>query len=437
VLGTAALFGGAALAQEPAAGEPDAAPAVPGDDETGKPVDFTMRTQSLLYGTFNEPQRSTPFNPGNRFAAIPSQEINADLRVDLTASAGACTASAKLRAGYDYVLDADTHGDDSRSDVFLNAGGVRCELGHGVFVSAGREVLQWGSASYLSPSNPLFAETGKTNPLSDLYGKDIAQVTWYANERLTVSLLHNYDVGSRDPEAAAFSPLTALKLDWIGDRASGGAILSKRRDGVARLGFHGTYTYSDALLVYADVSVGRGHSGWYPLRDAGTGQWRFEQTRLDDDFLHTSLLGGSYTFESGWSLTAEWLTGNEGYDRDERRDYLAAVTQGASDFTTATNAGRGAQLIGASLTNGLRYLGSDHVFLQLLRSEWNDKADVALRWTRSFGSGSGHALSASATYYVTPSLQVFAIGTSAGGGGGSDFGRLVEDSALLGLRWYF
>jgi hypothetical protein len=90
-----------------------------------------------------------------------------------------------------------------------------------------------------------------------------------------------------------------------------------------------------------------------------------------------------------------------------------------------------------SLNNGLRYLGSDYLFLQILRTEWNDKADVALRWTRSLGAGSGDALSASATYYVTPSLQMFFIGTRAGGGADSDFGRLIEDSALVGLRWYF
>ena len=85
----------------------------------------------------------------------------------------------------------------------------------------------------------------------------------------------------------------------------------------------------------------------------------------------------------------------------------------------------------------MRYLGSDYLFLQLLRTEWNDKADVALRWTRSFGSGSGQALSLSATYYVTPSLQTFFIGTHASGGGDSDFGRLIEGSAMVGLRWYF
>ena len=407
------------------------------DEETEKRVRFNVRTQTLLYGTFVTPQESSPFNPGNRFAAIPSDEINADLRLDLSAGAGPCSAYANLRAGYDYVIDADPEPRTAdRSDFFLNAGNVRCEVARGVFLSAGREVLQWGSATFLSPSNPLFIDTGKTNPLSDIYGKDIAQLTWYANERLTFSVLHNYAVGSRDPDQLNFSPLTAVKLDWIGARASGGAILSKDDDGVSRLGLYGTYTYSDALLVYADVSVGRGNSGWFPQRDP-TSEWRFEQTKLNDEVFYTSLLGGAYTFESGWSLTAEWLTGNEGYGSSERRDYLAAVTQAANGFASGTNVGRSAQLLGTSLANDQRYLGSDYVFLQILRTEWNDKADVALRWSRSLGAGSGDALSASLTYYVTPSLQTFFIGTRASGGADSDFGRLIEDSALVGLRWYF
>jgi len=405
------------------------------DGETDQDAHLRMRTQTLLYGTFITPQSSSPFNPGNRLATLPSDEINADLRIDLSASARACTAYANLRAGYDYVLDADPEPRTSdRSEFFLNAGGLRCEVGKGVFLSAGREVLQWGSATLLSPSNPLFVDTGKTNPLSDIYGKDIAQMTWYANERLTFSVLHNFAVGSRDPDQQNFSPLTAAKLDWIGNSTSGGAILSRDQDGKSRLGLYGTYTYSDALLVYADVAVGRGHSGWFPLQDS-TGAWRFEQTKLDDDFLYTSLLGGAYTFESGWSLTAEWLTGNEGYDRNERRDYLEAVNQASNNFLSTP--GRSAQLLGTSLANGQRYLGSDYVFLQILRSEWNDKADVALRWTGALGTGSGQALSASVTYYVTPSLQTFFIGTRASGGADSDFGRLIEDSMLVGLRLYF
>ena len=408
-------------------------------DEADKAVRFTMRNQTLLYGTFITPQQSSPFNPGNRFAAIPTEVANADLRVDLSARSEVCSAYANLRGNYAHVLDADPEPRTTdSSDFFLNAGNVRCEVANGVFLSAGREVLQWGSATFLSPSNPLFVETGKTNPISDIYGKDIAQLTWYASERMTFSVLHNYAVGSRDPDQLNFSPLTAAKLDWIGDRASGGAILSRRDDGVSRLGLYGTYTYSDALLVYADVSVGRGNAGWFALQDANDGAWRFEQTKLDDEVFYTSLVGGAYTFESGWSLTAEWVTGNEGYGRGERRDYLAAATQASNGFLSAgPDMGRSAQLLGASLGNGMRNLGSDYVFLQILRTEWNDKADVALRWSQALGTGSGGALSASATYYVTPSLQMFFIGTHASGGADSDFGRLIEDSALVGLRLYF
>ena len=409
-------------------------------DSEAAPLELDAGGQALLYGTYIDPMRPSRFNPGNRLARIPERQVNTELRLDLSARRGACSATAKLRGRYDRFTRGRPEPDpDSRSETFLNTGGVRCRLGQRFVVSVGREVPQWGSSFYLSPSNPFFNETGKTDPVRELYGKDFVQLTGYVSDSLTLTLMRNYRAGRLEPDRANFSPATAVKLDWVGDVASGGAIVSHRDDGVNRLGLYGTYNYSGAVLFYTDLSMGSGHAGWFAKPDGGAVSWQFERSKRDDGLrFFSGLFGTAYTFESGWTATAEWLSGNEGYDRRERSAYRAAARNAARVFEAGgPAAAEAAGVLGTALAPGVPYLGRHTLFLQLSRNEWADKADVAVRWAKSFSPGAGSALSFSATYYLSGNLQAFAIGSRNFGGDGSDFGRLVRDSLSIGLRLYF
>ena len=396
-------------------------------EEAAPPV--TVYSQALLYGSATSPEDSD-FNPANALARIPRHQGDAELRVDVSARAGDCSGSARLRGRWQRA------GHDASHAIFLNQGGVRCRAGDGAFeLSAGREVLQWGSSFFLSPSNPFFIDTGRTNPIQELVGKDMLQALWFPDKTVTVALIRNLRHSARDPEAANFSPVSALRLDWVGEDASGGAIVSRTDDGVRRLGLYGTLPYSKALLLYVEANVGRGSAGWFAEQDAATPTgWRIARTRLEDDrLMHTVLAGAGYTFESGWTLSAEWLNGNEGYGSEAR----AAVNQAAAAAAHAFPRPQAAQLLGAALSPRLPYLGANYLFLQLLRTEWKDKGDVALRWTRSFGAGEGALLSGSFTWYLDNHTQLFLVASRNRGGGRSDFGRLIRSSVQTGLRFTF
>jgi len=407
--------------------------------EDGLP-ELTARGQALLFGTHLGVEQGSFLNPGNRLAGIPDAEGSAELRLDLMARWQPCRAQARLRGRADRVLDATPPPDDrDSSDAFLNAGSLRCRIGQRTTVLVGREVEQWGSAFYLSPSNPFFFDTGRTDPVRELYGKDIWQLSAYLDPTTTLSLTRNYRAGPREPERTGFSETTALRLDWIGQAASGGLVFARRDDGIERLGAYGTWTYSSAWLFYTDLALARGHAGWFARPGGEALSWHFERSKRDrDQAFYSVLMGAGYTFESGWTATAEWLTGNEGYDSGERSAYDAAVEEASRAFAAGGPAsGEAAGVLVAGLSPGLPYLARNTLFLQLARNEWNDKADVALRWTQAFGSGSGASLSFSATYYLTGHLQAFAIGSRNVGGVRTDFGRLVRDSLSLGFRYYF
>lgn len=389
----------------------------------------TIKTfaQALVYATALSPEESD-FNPANALARIARRQANTELRLDLAAGAGPCKASAKLRGRYQRGGHAESHA------TFLNQGGLHCRAAGGdVELAAGREVLQWGSSFFLSPSNPFFIDTGKTNPIQELVGKDMLQASWFPDSGLTVSAIRNLRHSAQEPDKANFSPVSALRVDWVGDGASGGAIVSRRDDGVRRLGLYGTLPYSRALLLYAELNAGRGNAGWFaePAADSAFG-WRMARSRLGDSRLqHTVLAGAGYTFESGWTLNAEWIQGNEGYNSAQRAAVNTAATAAARAFPSAQSAG----LLGSALSPNLPYLGNRYLFLQLLRTEWQDKGDVALRWTRSFGAGEGTLVSGSFTWYLNNHSQLFLVASHGRGGGPSDFGRLIRSSVQTGVRF--
>jgi hypothetical protein len=404
---------------------------------------YSMFGQGLLYGTYLAPTESR-FNPDNALAFIAQRQANAELRVNLSASLSACGASAKLRGQYNRRADADAafaHGVPAATHAtFLNEGSLRCRIGNQAEFSIGREVLQWGSSIFLSPSNPFFIDTGKTNPIQELHGKDSWQVQWFPGAGVTVAAIRNFRQGGKDTDPANFSPTSAVKLDWIGESASGGAIVARRDNGVRRLGLYGTLPYSKAALVYVDLAAGRGNAGWFARPDPGSAAgWRFAQDKLDGNKLFYSLLAGAaYTLESGWTITAEWLSGNEGYDAAERSAYNGAADQAARLLRRHdANAAAATRVLGTALSPNLPYLSRHYLFLQLLRSEWNDKGDVALRWARPIGAGEGAIVSGSLTYYLSNHHQLFLVASRNLGGERSDFGRLIHSSVQTGLRSTF
>jgi hypothetical protein len=145
----------------------------------------------------------------------------------------------------------------------------------------------------------------------------------------------------------------------------------------------------------------------------------------------------SYTFESGWSLTAESLYDGDGYSAGERRAAATAAAAGDALFTSdSPRAGLGAELLGQALAPGLMSVGRRYLFLQLLRSDWGNRADVALRWTRNLDDRS-QAYAASLSYGIDQHVQLLAIAELNTGSPNAEFGRLVRGALLLGLKANF
>jgi len=398
---------------------------------------FTLRhhTQLVGYATESVINGRSLANPNNQIAKLPTTQAQFAPRVDLTLTVDPCYLQLKPR-GF-FVWQGNTPGaSGTSSDAYLNEGRLSCQAGP-VNVEVGRSVLLWGSSIMLSPSNPFFAETGKTDPVRELLGRDIVRVSAQINPAWSVEAISNFHVDTRDTMKENFSPVTALKVNWTGESASASALVSHRDNGVDRIGAYGTWTASDALLFYGDASLGRGRNALFavqqPQAPAG---WTFVQNQTRDSSLRASaLLGTSYTLTSGWTQTLELLYNGDGYSSGERRSYQKAIQSGNTALAAGNPAAAG--LLGQSLNPQQSLLGRRYAMVQLGRTDLFNKVDLTIRYMQAFDSPRGGNLALSVNYKLSPAAELFAYGQWNVGNSQSEFAQLYRFSLMSGLHYYW
>ena len=137
---------------------------------------FSGAFRILGYGIVQEPTDSTQ-NPGNNFYQVPRYSAVMELRPDVGFNSRYLELSAKPRAKFDFRSwqDGDLNGETQwRDDWYVNEWLVRLKAADRLFVSYGRENLQWGPSFLYSPSNPFFSDNGRSNPYLEVPGMDFA-----------------------------------------------------------------------------------------------------------------------------------------------------------------------------------------------------------------------------------------------------------------------
>jgi hypothetical protein len=187
---------------------------------------------------------------------------------------------------------------DSDDNQQLGQGFVRYRQGEAVF-TAGRELLSWGPANFRSPSNRS-TDAGRTNPLAATPGVDLLRYTqqiapgWRAGGGYVFS-------------TSQITPATELghsawpKLDQQGSSHLASLVLSQQRGGATFVGGFAQWTPDDAWLLYAEFGSTRPPGQLQPQALAPARCSVGSSPRRGSD----SLLGASYTLESGHVLTGE------------------------------------------------------------------------------------------------------------------------------------
>lgn len=401
-------------------------------------LDWSMRL--VTFGMSQDPAESSQ-NPGNMFLRLPEYRYNVEARPDVTLNWERLHASAKPRMELSWRRWEGVAQEDDTSwkdDWFVNEWLIRIRVLEGVFVSYGRENLQWGPCYLVSPSNPFFRDNGRGNPRQEVPGMDFARVVWLPDPAWTLSGILNTDEGRQPIQPALFKKTTALKLDYTGQAAYAGMILSHRERDRSRLGVFGGWTATDALLIYGEGVMHKGTDALYPQADrTPLGASMTARYENDSSLKGTVLVGGAYTLESGPTLSLEYVYHSPGYDDEEAEVFYGLRDRAAQAFQGGQpTKGLAAMTLSQTADPGLRFLRRHHLMAQYHHSNIWNVLHLTFRWTQNLEDHSGQFVSI-VEYTVGDHVTLFSIGTVNRGNGNTEYGSIMDYQWMLGVEYAF
>jgi hypothetical protein len=414
----------------------------PGDAGKTFAEKFSMDFRALTYGILQEPTYSTQ-NPGNTFLRMPRYLGDLELRPDLRFNPEPLELMVKprMRLEYSAWTGAGMREDGSNwdDDWYVNEWLARLKMRENLFVSYGRENLQWGPSFLFSPSNPFFPDNGRRNPYLEVPGSDFARVVWIPEASWTVSLIANTEEGRNKPVGPdPFEKTYAAKIDYTGRESYASLVLSHKERVGNTLGILGGWTVSDAVLLYAEGAVTEGSRALYPDADRSSFGASMQQIYKDSTVLKPVILfGGSYTFESMGTLTAEYAYNGRGYSDTQADRYYALRRKAANTLAAGGRMSGLAQMtLGQTAATGLKFLRRNYAMLQYTQNNIGNVFDLTLRWTQNLDDGSCQ-FTTLVTYSLGNHMELFSVGTIDGGGKNTEFGSMLDYQWMVGVKYTF
>jgi hypothetical protein len=410
-------------------------------------VDF----RTLTYGVDQKPANSSQ-NPSNNFLQMAQYIAVLELRPDTRLNLDPLELSAKPRARLDYsfwregIRKGESQGND---EWFVNEYLARLKARENLFLSYGRENLQWGPSFLFSPSNPFFQDNGRRNPYLEVPGMGFGRAVWIPESSWTVSFIANTNEGLNKTSGPGvflasslpppFEKTYALKIDYTGRHNYGSMILSHREGFNDSVGFLGGWTISDAVLLYAEGSVTQGSEALYPKNNAGSPFGALmEQFYLNSTALRPAvLIGGSYTFEGKGTLTMEYVYYSPGYSEAQAEGYYALRRKAGLALSSGKSlSGLGQSTLSQTIDTGLRLLRKNYALFQYTQNSIRNVLDLTVRWTQNLDDGSGQ-FTAVAAYSLGKHLELFTVGTLMAGGRNTEFGSILDYQCMLGVKYTY
>jgi hypothetical protein len=316
-----------------------------------------------------------------------------------------------------------------------------------MYASYGREVLLWGPAYLVNPSDPFYFSNGKANPVQEVPGEDFGRFVWVPNSSFSLSMIANTNEGHNSQIAQDFERSYALKLDYTGDRKFFSLIPSYREDDRARLGGYAGWTAMDGLLLYGETTLSQGSKVLYPVEATVTTPTgtqnivKLEDTEDKSNTIETlTVLGTTYTFVAGPSLTLEYAWNTYGYtdhQADLALDFAAQLGQIAllPEFfqkflpETPSNLAQG-------INTNLYLLRQHYLFFQFAHPQIRNVLNLICRYTYDLDDNSSQ-LNPIVTYDLTDHIQLFGVGIQNFGGDRDEFRLFYDYSYFLGLQYTF
>jgi hypothetical protein len=332
--------------------------------------------------------------------------------------------------------------DDEDIDLFINYWLSGLQMTDSLWISYGRENIQWGPSYLVSPSNPFFLNNGLVNPKREVPGQDFGRAVWVPTSSFTASFIANTDEGEAE-FFGDFERVYALKLDLTGHKKYFGLIGSSRENDRERLGAYGSLTPLDGFVMYFEGQVSQGTNALYPVvsdQTTPTGDpiIVLEETQDDSNDLEVeALLGLTYNFEAGPSLTLEYFLNTAGYNDEEAELILDFADQLNQILSLPPILQQQFDLnFEGTIDLRLRGLRKNYLFGQYQHLNIRNVFNIVLRYTYNLDDN-GSQLNPILQYDFNDNVQLFLIGIQNFGDKDDEFRFFVDYSYFIGFQYTF
>ena len=397
-------------------------------DEGGVKVSGNMEVWG--YGSALGRISDSPFNPNNRVADLPSVQWTAETRINLRLRHD--DTELVLRPRLMQQHNVGNRGESDHGEAYLAQGFIRQRLGTAWTLTAGRELLTWGPGNFRSPSNPIYFDAGKTNPLRDVSGVDLARIS-VTEGAFSATVARVFSDGHLVDKPLP-DPVTLAKFDLRGDNTQFSAIAATGINDAPFFGAFAQATLGDAWLVYGEIGSGRRR---HDLQANPLAGWPFV-SQSPSPRKTTALLGASYTLENGQTLALEWLHDGHGYRRSESRAVFAKVDALADAYLAAPGgpmAGLQLRAIGQSLGQAPALLGRDYLALQWQSNPQESESFWRLNWNANLTDRS-HQFTAYYERNLSQRWSAFVVLGAQQGPRDSEAERLWDRRLSLGVKLF-
>lgn len=332
---------------------------------------------------------------------LSNHQFEADFRPDLKLNFRNLELSVKPRFEFQmnqWDKDRLQGPTGTTGDAFVNEWLARYALVPNLFVSYGRENLQWGPSFLTSPSNPFIRDNGRNNPYLEVPGADFARTVWVVSNQWSASFIANTDKGRQSYIGddvgntqlfSGFERGYAWKFDYTTDKKFFSLIPQVKEGGTAALGFYGGWNVSDAVILYSEGLV--------------------------SDSEGKILVGTSYTFTGGAMMSAEYYYNSEGSTGDPFLSIFPPTGNVDPDEP---------------------YYRKNYMLIQFADTRIRDVFDITLRWICDLDDGSARYI-AILEYALGDRLKLFTVGDYDSGSATDEFGSVLRYSVFSGVEYVY
>ncbi len=386
--------------------------------------------ETWIYSNWQALRKESLLNPDNRLARLASDNQIIETRLDTRINTDSADFVLRTRV----LKQRQENESDTKitSDAYVSQGFARVNLNHEFKAIAGRELLTWGPANFRSPSNPFYFDAGRTQPLLELSGIDLARIH-YIDSRGGITAGYVFAAGHLT-EQPDYRDTVFLKYDYRGNDYLVSGIISKKKDQAAFFGFFGQWNLDDAIFLYGELGSGKRATRLDAAINSSATPFVIQQPSPRE---LTTLLGTSYTFFNGQVLSLEYLHDGHGYASSQEKQYFQRVREASTQLHNGSGATQGSALatIGTALSLAPAMLGRDYLSLM-----WqSNPQDSSLYWRLMAASNIQDSSSQSSLYVeknLSPRISIFALLTVNGGARKSEYGSLLRHAGTIGIKLF-